>query len=239
MKDGNNKDAYDSSGAVFHIQIKGTEDAINPVKEETSNYSIDKKSLIYVEKFSVPFFLFRVDVSASSGEIYFIWIQRYIKDVLDVESPFWRENPPKSITVRIPMKNEVSSSIERIQKIAFQPKYVEELVEYREFFDDCNSRISAILAEQHELNDEVIADLRNKAYRVRRLNVLLTQNDCCITHSCVDDFILYLDQLATKQVGAEMRTCPHKENVHLLAASLEGMSLVESFVQENEGRSVY
>ncbi len=239
-KDKKNMLAYDASGAVFHIQIKGTGDEIEAASKGTINYSIYKKSLLYVEKFNVPFFLFRVDVSSQLGKIYFIWIQRYIRDVLDVDTPLWREESEEKITVRLPVANVVTSSIERIQRIAFRPKYLEELVEYREIFSDLQHRLPAILAGQHVLNDEVIADIRNKAYRVRRLNVLLAQNDFCIDHSCIDEFILYLDHLNMQSIASnEVLACPHEENFRLLAASLEDMGSIENFVQENEGRTAY
>lgn len=237
LKDGKGKDAYDSTGAVFHIQIKGTESELRPTRG-TINYSIHKNSLSYVEKFSVPFFLFRVDVSNLSGQIYFIWIQRYIKDVLDVETPFWREDSKKHhITVRIPTQNKVESNFSKIQTISFRPKYIEELIEYREIFGDLDDRISAIFAGQHTLDSDVVDDLRNKAYRIQRLNVLLAQNDCCINRTCVDNFINFLDELANNTT--RLNCYPHHHNFSMLANSLDSLSSVENFIQENDGRSAY
>lgn len=140
LKDAKGKDAFDSTGAIFHIQIKGTEKQLETVKAGTINFSIEKNSLRYVEKFSSPFFLFRVGVN-DPQTIYFLWIQRYIKDVMDIETPFWREQTENTITVRIPQKNELLKRLDRIQEIAFRPKYVEELVEYCEIYEDIDRKI--------------------------------------------------------------------------------------------------
>jgi hypothetical protein len=180
IKDKKNRAAYEASGALFHIQIKGTEKNIKPLGNGTVRYTIKKDTLRYVEKFSVPFLLFRTDVSRSSAKIYFIWLQRYIRDVLDVHTPSWREAPEESIGVYLPVNNELRSRIKRIEEIALSPKFLEELVEYREIFQDVDNRLSAMFAGQHKVSERIIADLRNKAHRMRRLLVLMRYNQCCV-----------------------------------------------------------
>lgn len=234
--DAKGKDAFAATGSVFHIQIKGTEKSLEPVCASTINYCIDKKSLSYVEKFSTPFFLFRVSV-ADPQTIYFLWIQRYIKDVMDRETPMWREDEEDSITVRIPPENKLPDGINKIERIAFLPKYLEELAEFSEIYCDIGNRIDAIRAGTHDVNEEVIADIKNRAYRARRLNVLLTRNECCINRQSVDVFIQYIIGLDTPE-GRSTQP-PEAHNFEMLAQSMTGMDMVENFVLENDGLSAY
>ncbi|KGI77876.1 DUF4365 domain-containing protein [Oleiagrimonas soli] len=236
LKDANGKDAFAATGSVFHIQIKGTEGALESVRAGTINYCIDKKSLSYVEKFSIPFFLFRVSV-ADPQKIYFLWIQRYIKDVMDRETPMWREDKEDSITVRIPSENKLPDGINKIEGIAFRPKYLEELAEFSEIYGDIGDRIEAIRSGTHDVNEDVISDLKNRAYRARRLNVLLTRNECCINRQSVDELIQYIIGLDTP--AGRGTQPPEEHNFEMLAQSMTGMDMVENFVLENDALSAY
>jgi hypothetical protein len=240
LKDKKNRDAYEASGALFHIQVKGTEKNLKPSANGNIRYTIKKDTLRYVEKFNVPFLLFRTDVSRPNGKIYFLWMQRYIRDVLDVRSPSWREAPEESIALYLPVKNEVSTRLDRIETIALRPKYLEELVEYREIFQDLHSRLSAMYAGKHKVSEKILGDLKSQAQRMRRLPVLLKHNDCCVSVATIDEFVEYLGQLKPplNTVGA-VPEYPHQYNLRLLADGLEGFSLVDQFVHENEGATVY
>ncbi|MBA3006485.1 MAG: DUF4365 domain-containing protein [Proteobacteria bacterium] len=236
FKDAKGKDAFAATGSVFHIQIKGVDKPLQPVRAGTINYCIDTKSLAYVEKFSIPFFLFRVSV-ADPPKVYFLWIQRYIKDVMDRKTPLWREDEQSSITVRIPPENELLAGIGKIEKIAFRPKYLEELAEFAEVYGDIGNRIDAIRAGTHDVNDGIISDLKYRAFRARRLNVLLTRNECCIDRQSVDALIQYITNLDT--ADGRNQPIPDAHNFEMLANSIAGMDLVENFVLENDGLLAY
>ncbi|WP_290524100.1 DUF4365 domain-containing protein [Alcanivorax sp.] len=235
-QDAKGKDTFEATGSVFHIQVKGTEKSLNPVHEGTINYCINKKSLSYVERFSIPFFLFRVSV-ADPQTIYFLWIQRYIKDVMDRETPMWREDKEDSITIRIPPENILSDGINKIEKIAFSPKYLEELAEFSEIYGDIGSRINAIRAGEHDVNEDIVTDLINRARRARRLNVLLNKNYCCINVQSVDALIEYISGLNTSE-GRSIEI-PEEFNFEMLAESMNGMDSVENFFLENHGQTAY
>ena len=236
LKDARGKDAFAASGSVFHIQIKGTEKALEPVRAGTINYCIDKNSLSYVEKFSIPFFLFRVSV-ADPQKIYFLWIQRYIKDVMDRETPMWREDKEDSITVRIPPENKLPEGIDKLEGIAFRPKYLEELAEFSEIYEDVGSRIRAIRAGMHGVNEDVISDLKNRVNRARRLDVLLTRNKCCINRQSIDALIHYIIGLDTPE-GRGIQP-PEEHNFQMLAQSMTGMDMLENLVLETDALSAY
>lgn len=236
LKDAKGKDAYAATGSIFHIQIKGTEESLSPVSAGTINYSINKKSLAYVEKFSTPFLLFRVSVTDPQS-IYFLWIQRYIKDVMDRETPLWREGEENSITVRIPLENKLPEGMEKIERIAVGPKYLEELAEFSDIYREIEIRVDSIRAGTHDVNDGVIEELRSRAYRVRRMSVLLTHNDCCIDADSVDALIEHISSLGAPEVRSKQ--LPETHNFGLLAQSIVGMDSVYNFVLENDGLVAY
>jgi hypothetical protein len=64
-----------TSGATFHIQVKGTESELNANSDGTFIYNMKKNALYFAEQISTSFFLFSVDVSKSPGKVYFSWIQ--------------------------------------------------------------------------------------------------------------------------------------------------------------------
>lgn len=84
---------YDSSGYVCYLQVKGIDSDLIVNSDDTISFSLDKNSLLYVEKFTTPFLLIRV--STKTNEIYFVWLQRYIMEVLDDSNPTWRESSQK------------------------------------------------------------------------------------------------------------------------------------------------
>jgi hypothetical protein len=83
----------------------------------------------------------------------------------------------------------------------------------------------------------VISDLKNCAYRARRLDVLLTRNHCCVNRQSIDKLIDYIISLDT-QKGRESQP-PDEFNLKLLAQSTTGMDMVESLVLENDALSAY
>lgn len=236
LKDAMGKDAFVATGAVFHIQIKGTEKPLKPVGAGTINYSLQKKSLAYMEKFSTPFFLFRVSTKEPQT-IFFTWIQGYIKEVMDRETPMWRDQDGDTIVIRIPPANLLSADLNKIENIAFEPKFLEESIEFSEIYSDISNRINAILHSAHDFDQDVAKDLRIRAYRMRRLDVLLTRNDCCIDRESVDDLIAYIGELDTRQ--GRLDPPPHSDNFELLMDTLLARSDARRHVLENDGLTIY
>jgi hypothetical protein len=237
LKDAKGKDAFGATGAVFHIQIKGTEKRLRRVKGgDTINYSLQKKSLVYMEKFSTPFFLFRVSIQEPQ-RIYFIWTQGYIKEVMDRETPMWRDDAKDTIVVRIPTANVLPQGLERIENFAFEPKFVEELIEFSEIYSDISNRIDAIRHGAHDVDKDVVEDLKNRAYRIRRLDVLLTRNECCIKRDSVDELIAYIGELDTPQ--GRGGPPPWDDNFTFLMESPLARSGTMSLVLQNDGFTYY
>lgn len=237
--DSHNYKIFDSTGAIFHIQVKGTASKLKVVKDGTFSYSMRKNALSYAESFSTPFFLFRVDVSTDDAKSYFIWTQRYIKEVLDLQNVSWRTGKKESFTVNIPPHNEVASRLEKIEKIASRPKLIQELVEFHENHFHLSSQLSAASNGKFQINDESLSHMKRMARQIFNLKTVFKYNDCCIDKSCAQDLLDFVEALTVSSDNSAFSNPPHHENFKLLASSIYGISDMESFIAENDSDTVY
>jgi len=92
-------DDEEPTGIWFTIQLKGTE----KLKEDDNYISFPlRTSMIeyYFSKVPLPIFLFIISVKES--KIYWIFIQRYVNEVLNSENPNWTKQ--RNATIKIPKK---------------------------------------------------------------------------------------------------------------------------------------
>jgi hypothetical protein len=232
-------DFFDSTGAIFHIQVKGTETKLSATRDGTFSYSMHKNPLYYAENFSTPFFLFHVDVSEIPGTAYFIWIQRYIKDVLDSERESWRTDDQDSFTVKIPLHNEVKARIEKIEKIASRPKLIQELVEFREIYFHLSNQLYFASNGEFRIDDNSLKLMKLMTKQILNLKTLFKYNECCIDKSCAKDLLAFVNNLTVLSEKSDFSNPPHHENFGLLASSIEGIADIESFIAENASDTVY
>lgn len=237
--DSHSNKIFDSTGAVFHIQVKGTDLKLNATSNGTFSYSMSKNALSYAESFSTPFFLFRVDVSTDDAKSYFIWTQRYIKDVLDLHKVSWRTDEQDFFTVNIPPHNEVVNRWEKIEKIASRPKLIQELVEFRENYFHLSNQLSAASNGKLQINDGSLSHMRLKARQIFNLKTIFKYNDCCIDKSCAKELLGFVEALTVSSDNNAFSNPPHHENFELLASSIESISDIESFIAENDSDTVY
>lgn len=86
----------------FFVQNKGTD--VIDVKKNYVNFDFEVKYLCYYLKLPTPVILIRYD--AQSDCAYWLNIQKYCKNILDVESPSWRNQITKR--VKIPVENRLN-----------------------------------------------------------------------------------------------------------------------------------
>ncbi len=115
-----------ATSELIMLQIKGTEttiDANNP------RFSIETKTLIYAEMFSVPFLLVYCSINAPN-ECYYLWLQEYIRVRLDYDTPNWKKQ--KTNTVYFPKENILNTerAETHLRYIAGFPKYQSSWVRY-------------------------------------------------------------------------------------------------------------
>lgn len=231
--------SYESSGALCNIQVKGTEKKLVKSKDGTIHYSIKKSFLKYCEKFTIPFLLFRVDVSSKNGEIYFLWLQRYIFDVLDEQQPSWRTDKTKSIILKIPFQNKLSKNIKKIVDIAFKTPYTMQLITYRELFTVIEPMMKAMANENHKTEEQSLEYLKTQLQKLLRLDVLLDLNQSCVSSQTIQSLISLVDECSTDNDFKKFQNFSSWYNMELLSSSVDFHNAVKNFVVENEGEVLY
>jgi len=229
---------YETTGHVCYLQIKGTNKEVEINSDNTVSFSIDKKSLFYVEKFSTPFILIRAYTLKKEGQVYYLWLQRYISQVLDIEKPDWRTSSEESLTIKIPIHNNLSINFEKIKRIAWRIKYIEELVEFHERYTEIMMDFVNLieLHERFQGFDFLIKELK----RLSLLKTLLTKNNCCIDKNCILVLISYIEGIRDGiNKPAKLEDYPDNYNFELLNDSLMSMRFIEEFVAENEEDTTY
>jgi len=235
--DGNNNDQYISTGYISHLQIKGTEKRILP-RGGYISYSIKKSFLQYAEKFAIPFFLFRV--SNYNQKTYFIWIQRYISEVLDLEHPNWREGNTKSITIKIPKENnlELEKSKEKIKHIALRIKYLEEYSEFVEKFMDVKNYVDSI--NTITINNDLYKFMELTMKRLSKLKTLLKNNNVQVDEALIEGLLQAIQNHKNNNIThEELINIFNNFNIDLLLSDQDSRIGIENFIAENNGESVY
>jgi len=230
---------YESTGAVFHIQIKGTASELQPKRNGKFSYSMSKYALSYFENFSTPCFLFLVDVSGPQKKSYFVWIQKYIKEVLDSKRPSWRTDKQDSFVIHVPPQNDVESKREKIQKIASRPRFIQEVVEFREIYFHLKSQLNNASSGKFKINKQSLDHMKLLARQIYNLNIIFKYNNCCIDKSNAEDLLHFVNSLTESSKLKKFADSPHQFNFDLLASSIENLSDVESFIAEHDDDTVY
>ncbi len=232
-------DLFDSTGAVFHAQVKGTASALKPKRDGLIGFQFEKGALLYAERFNTPFILFRVDVSSENAKCYFLWIQRYIRDVLDSKRPAWRTAKQDSFTIDIPPHNEIALGLEKIAKIACRPRLIQEMVEFCENYSVLSNHLVSASNGQFNVDAAALKYMVHLARQINNLKVIFNYNDCCIDRSCAAELLDFVQSLNLTSIRSSFSEFPHRVNFDLLASSLEGFSSVENFIAENETNTAY
>lgn len=118
-------DEGEPSGAQLLIQLKGTTSPPPPPEAATVPFDFPVDRLLRAERFSTPLLLVWVPVEAEPPCCWFLWIQEYIRVVLDFETPRWREQ--QTVRLHIPRSNVLPAdqNYDRLRFIAGHPARVE------------------------------------------------------------------------------------------------------------------
>lgn len=232
---------YESSGWVCNIQVKGTNKPLEICEEDSSvHYQFSKKALLYVERFATPFLLVRVDVSTDDAATYFVWLQRYIKEVLDLERPNWRKEEQESFTLKIPIENSLKNNQKKVEFIASRIKYVEEIIEYREMFSNIHPILIAIAAGKYSTDAESFQYIKSQVAKMSRLYTLLSMNNSCVDYSSIEELLKFIIEVENgTRNREELFEYPHYFNLDLLSSSVDFIQSFENFVAENDDEKVY
>lgn len=235
-KNSKGHEQYEATGYVCYLQIKGTNTKIEEDKEKHVSFQIDKKTLFYVEKFATPFILIRVCTLENYEEVYFLWLQRYIIDILDVENARWRNSKTQTISVKIPASNVLKKNWPKIERIASRIKFIEE---YAEFYE----RYTEVLEYCMNITNGMDLDLHpliKQLDRIKNLSTLMKYNTCCIDSNCIEELIEYIKNVNNGiSLTTEFEDFPHKFNLNLLYDSKKTIMFVENFVAEGQEDYIY
>lgn len=121
-------DSGEPSGAYLLLQLKGTD---NPAPDSSTKlipFDFEVKSLRRVERFVTPILLAWCPVQEEPRRFWFLWLQEYIRVVLNNRKPSWREQT--TVRLHIPSDNMVSVKDEiilrRLRHIANHPQRLEQ-----------------------------------------------------------------------------------------------------------------
>lgn len=100
------------TGKEILIQLKGTESP--EIHDDYISFSLSANHLKYYLDKDLPVFLVVVDLKEEN--CYWIFLQQYAFDVLNINNPSWVGQ--KTITVRMPLEQRVSDTLDQIISIA-------------------------------------------------------------------------------------------------------------------------
>jgi len=239
--DKNGHKSYDSTGYVSYLQIKGTNEELKVNRDGiTVSFPIEKKALLYVEKFSTPFILVRVCTLDVSKTIYFLWLQRYIIDVLEIEIPDWRTDDQEHYSVRIPITNKLPENFKKIEKISSRIKYIEEHSEFYERYSIMEPGFDSII--DGKFTNELYKCFIDEFKRISNLTTLLNNNNCQIDSNDIKNLIEYIKEVQAgikhpKKVKDFLDPIPFNLNLLLYDNFMRMQS--ETMIAENENDTVY
>lgn len=236
--DKNGKVKYESSGNVFYLQVKGTSKKLR-FREDEISFQLDRKTLLYVEKFTTPFLLVRLSTdNKHNDDIYFVWLQRYIKDKLDKNIPNWRDALQKSFSIKIPKDNKLSQQFYKVESIASHIKYIEEYSEFYEIFSYLNNYFTLI--HNVDTNEKLYNDWIQELRRLKRFSTLMEHNNCCVSSSDIQDIIDFIIEIKNGLRAKDaLIEYPNKVNLNLLLSEKDSGMSVKAFIAENEGKTIY
>ena len=232
---------YYPTGATLNIQVKGTTKELCTLKKnDVISFNLSVSFLKYALKFPVPFILVVVDLTKPNTDgIYFLWLQRYVFDVLDEERQDWREFTQDTITVRIPIENCLLRNVAKLEKIAYSLPKLEQLVKYNEIYSLLEPAMTALANGQYDCRNESLSHLKAQIKKIMRLTVLLNNNDCCVSYCDFKHLLDLLNGCESQNEYSALLSFPHWHNMSLLAESISSTHFVDNFVAENQGVVVY
>lgn len=238
--DSNNHKNYNATGRICYLQVKGTNSELKLTKN-TVSFKVEKKALLYVERFATPFLLIRTYTNENENKVFFLWMQRYIIDVLDEKDADWRVSNQTYFNVRIPKSNLLPTNAEKVEKIAGKIKYLEEFAEFYERFNLIHTEYKYRFingAFDDELFEYVIKQLK----RIKNLTTLLSLNHCQVGVLDIENLIIFLQDIKIGKIfpkTIEDFPDPLMFNLDLLMNDNFSRMSLESLIAENYKDTVY
>ncbi len=164
-----------ATGNLLSLQIKGTSKNISIA--EKIIYDLPVRTLIYSDMFIAPVLLVLCPVNSQQKGFYYLWLQEYIRVILNRENPDWRKNTSK-VRVKIPVRNYMPGDEDKVAFISNFPKRIFDWCQYARIYEDIKYaldnyfNIDNMIPEEFE-NDKFFSDIikqsKDELARVIRL----------------------------------------------------------------------
>lgn len=124
----NKRGQYETNASYVKVQLKSTQGL---TLEGDLKYDLPVKFLNFADACDQPIILFLYDVNSENG--YWLWVQRYIFNELDISSPGWRDNA-NTVRIKINRENNISDLEKFKEDIEFiSMNGIAEIQQYRKF----------------------------------------------------------------------------------------------------------
>lgn len=198
-------------------------------------YRLKQSYLLYVEKFAIPSILVLVDVKDNKSRTYFVWLQKYIRLVLDLESPDWRTektdggNSP-TYSINMPESNTLESGLKKLVQIANRVKLMEESIEFYEAFSVIERLIDDAGSGHCELNTETCEFIIGQCRRLQRLRLIFESNEFGVEEQSILNIIRDITYIKAKSMSiSESNLSEQLEPFRLLASNCVSRLAIEEF----------
>jgi hypothetical protein len=231
---------YEATGRICYLQVKGTNSKLKINRDDTLSFNLEKKALIYVEKFSTPFILVRVCTLENEKAVYYCWLQRYILEVLDRKNPDWREIEQETFAVRIPRSNTLPTNTDKIEKIAGRIKYIEEAAEFYEKYTLMKPGFNLMI--KGKFLQKQFSSFINDLKRIRNLSTLLDLNKCQVNQEDIETLIKFVTDIKEgkrKPKSIEDFPDPLMFNLEMLVNDNSMRMALEEVIAKNYKDTVY
>lgn len=109
------------AGSYLLFQLKGTDGSAPDEKAPYVKFSMRVDQLKRAQRFATPVILVWCPVNDPANRCWFLWLQRYVDAVLDIDKPTWRGQ--KTVTLYLPIDNVLPTedAFDRLAFIARHP----------------------------------------------------------------------------------------------------------------------
>ena len=191
------------TGKMLSLQIKGTSLNIDDSTDIIS-YDIPVNTLRYSELFISPVILVICPINDKKNILYFLWLQEYIRVVLNYENPNWRLNKSK-VRLHIPAENNILSNLEKLDWIANFPKRTFELCQLARICLDLEYNLSLFLNQSSGITStkSLITEILSGIDELLGLDSLFTDANWLHSQHIKEDIILPAREIAIRLLNNE------------------------------------
>lgn len=120
-------DEGEPSGSYLLAQVKGSASVGPEPGADSVPCDLKVPFVERAERYPIPFILFWCPIEAPEHCCWFLWLQEYIKVVLNRENPAWRTQ--KEVRIRIPLANKLpdAGNYSRLRHVAGHPSRAAEM----------------------------------------------------------------------------------------------------------------